>query len=85
MARGNTISQRKREGLSVLSEMARGNAISQRKREGLSVLSEMARGNAISQRKSRQIKRKYDFKIQHDITNAMEKNQTGNPNQSSNS
>ena len=37
------------------------------------MLSEMARGNEISQRKSRQMKRKYDIKIQHDITNAMEK------------
>ena len=36
-------------------------------------MSEMARGNEIGQRKSRQMKRKYDIKIQHDITNAMEK------------
>ena len=45
----------------------------QNKRGDLSVLSEMARGNEIGQRKSSQMKRKYDIKIQHDITNAMEK------------
>ena len=45
----------------------------QKKRGDLSALSKMTRGNEISQRRSRRMKRKYDIKIQHDITNIMEK------------